>query len=458
MRPRCRECHLRGARLLPTVAPMRAQSKPLLLTGRASRAAFARARRWIPGGVNSPVRAFQRLGGQPPVITRGSGPWIIDADGRRYLDCVLSWGPLLHGHAHPTVVRAVDRAARRGLSFGAPTPGEADLAELLCRALPGMEQVRLVSSGTEATMSALRLARAVTGRDLIVKCDGCYHGHADHLLVAAGSGLATGGRPDSEGVPAAFAAATISLPYNDLAAVERVFRQRGRRIAAMIIEPVAGNMGLVLPDPGYLDGLRAITRRHGALLVFDEVMTGFRAAWGGYQRTCAIEPDLTCLGKVIGGGMPVAAYGGKRTVMAHLAPEGGCYQAGTLSGNPVAVAAGLATLRLAQKRGFYERGSRRLTSLLAAFADCGRRHGQPLQLAQAGMMWGYFFSASRVRNFADAQACDLARWRTFTERMLAQGVYLAPSPFEAAFWSSVHTAHEADFFLACADRALAALP
>ncbi|HEX3132661.1 MAG TPA: glutamate-1-semialdehyde 2,1-aminomutase, partial [Planctomycetota bacterium] len=286
------------------------------LAGPRSRRLFAAAKRVIPGGVNSPVRAFKRLGGQPLVLVKGSGAWVEDADGKRYIDYVLSWGPLLHGHAHPQVVKAVQRAAERGLGFGAPTPAEAEMASLLCTALPSMDQVRLVSSGTEATMSALRLARAATGRDLIIKCDGCYHGHADHLLVAAGSGCATLNQPDSTGVSAAFAALTISVPYNDFKATEQVFRRHCGRVAALIIEPVAGNMGLVLPDPGYLAGLRKLCTTHGALLVFDEVMTGFRTAWGGYQRVCGVRPDLTTLGKVIGGDLPVAAYGGRRDVMA----------------------------------------------------------------------------------------------------------------------------------------------
>lgn len=424
------------------------------LAGPRSRRLFAAAKRVIPGGVNSPVRAFKRLGGQPLVLVKGSGAWVEDADGKRYVDYVLSWGPLLHGHAHPQVVKAVQRAAERGLGFGAPTPVEAEMAALLCKALPSMDQVRLVSSGTEATMSALRLARAATGRDLIIKCDGCYHGHADHLLVAAGSGCATLNQPDSTGVPAAFAALTLSVPYNDLTATERVFRKHRGRIAALIIEPVAGNMGLVLPDPGYLAGLRKLCTTHGALLVFDEVMTGFRTAWGGYQRVCGVRPDLTTLGKVIGGGLPVAAYGGRRDVMAHLAPLGGCYQAGTLSGNPVAVAAGLANLRLAAKAGFYDRQSRQVTKLIIGLRDLANRRGIPLQLSQAGTMWGFFFSDRPVRSFADALSSDTERWKTFCLAMFRQRVYLAPSPFEAAFWSSAHHAAEIRHTLAAAEIAL----
>jgi glutamate-1-semialdehyde 2,1-aminomutase len=424
------------------------------LAGPRSRRLFAAAKRVIPGGVNSPVRAFKRLGGQPLVLVKGSGAWVEDADGKRYIDYVLSWGPLLHGHAHPQVVKAVQRAAERGLGFGAPTPAEAKMAELLCKALPSMDQVRLVSSGTEATMSALRLARAATGRDLIIKCDGCYHGHADHLLVAAGSGCATLNQPDSTGVPAAFAELTLSVPYNDLKATEQAFRRNRGRVAALIIEPVAGNMGLVLPDPGYLAGLRKLCTTHGALLVFDEVMTGFRTAWGGYQRVCGVRPDLTTLGKVIGGGLPVAAYGGRRDVMAHLAPLGGCYQAGTLSGNPVAVAAGLANLRLAAKSGFYERQARQVTKLIIGLRDLANRRGIPLQLSQAGTMWGFFFSDRPVRSFADALSSDTDRWKTFCLAMFQQGVYLAPSPFEAAFWSSAHHVAEIRQTLAAAEAAL----
>ena len=408
------------------------------LAGPRSRHLFSAAKRVIPGGVNSPVRAFKRLGGQPLVLVKGSGAQVEDADGKSYIDYVLSWGPLLHGHAHPQVVKAVQRAAERGLGFGAPTPAEGEMASLLCRALPGMDQVRLVSSGTEATMTALRLARAATGRDLIVKCDGGYHGHADHLLVAAGSGCATLNQPDSTGVPAAFAALTLSVPYNDLRAAEKVFRRHRGRIAAFIVEPVAGNMGFVLPDSGYLAGLRKLCTTHGTLLIFDEVMTGFRTAWGGYQRTCGVRPDLTCLGKVVGGGLPVAAYGGSRQLMANMAPLGGCYQAGTLSGNPVALAAGLATLKLASKPKFYQQQTIKLTGFLTGLRELADRRGIPLQLAQAGMMWGFFFSDRPVRSYADALATDTQRWKKFCLTMFREGVYLAPSPFEAAFWSSAH--------------------
>jgi glutamate-1-semialdehyde 2,1-aminomutase len=421
--------------------------------GKHSEALFQRAQEVIPGGVNSPVRAFRGVGGTPPFIDMAQGSRIFDADNLQYIDCVGSWGPMILGHCHRYVVEAVKKAATRGFSFGAPTLGEIELAEMVIQAVPSIEMLRLISSGTEATMSALRLARAATGRDLIIKCDGCYHGHADHLLVAAGSGCATLNQPDSAGVPAAFAELTISVPYNDLKATERVFAKNRGRIAALIIEPVAGNMGLVLPDPGYLAGLRKLCTTHGALLVFDEVMTGFRTAWGGYQRVCGVRPDLTTLGKVIGGGLPVAAYGGRRDVMAHLAPLGGCYQAGTLSGNPVAVAAGLANLQLARKRGFYERQAAQVTRLIVGLRDLADRRGIPLQLSQAGTMWGFFFSDRPVRSFADALASDTDRWKTFCLAMFRHGVYVAPSPFEAAFWSSAHGEAEIRHTLAAAERA-----
>ena len=419
-----------------------AMTKTSSVAGPRSRRLFAAAKQRIPGGVNSPVRAFNRLGGSPPVIVQGKGAYLTDADGRRYIDYVLSWGPLILGHAHPKVVRAVQQAAAKGLSFGASTPSETELATLICKALPGMDQLRLVSSGTEATMSALRLARAATGRDIIVKCDGCYHGHADYLLVAAGSGCATLNQPDSAGVPVSFAAHTISVPYNDVAAMERVFRKNRGRIAAIIIEPVAGHMGLILPKAGYLKSLRELCDAHGTLLVFDEVMTGFRTAWGGYQRLCQVQPDLTCLGKVVGGGMPVGAYGGRRDLMAHLAPVGNCYQAGTLSGNPISVAAGLATLKQVAKTNFYPQQAAKVTRLLTGLRDLAAKRTIPIQFAQSGTMWGFFFSEKPVFSFADALQSDTKRWQKFCLAMYRNGVYLAPSPFEAAFWSSAHGAAE----------------
>jgi len=430
---------------MPTLTPT---------AGPKSRALFKAAAAIIPGGVNSPVRAWKRLGGQPPVIVSGKGAWITDADGKKWLDYILSWGPLLHGHAQKAVVTAVQKAAARGLGFGAPTPGETDLAKLINGALPSMEQVRLVSSGTEACMSAIRLARAATGREVVIKCDGCYHGHADHLLVAAGSGCATLNQPDSAGVPAAFAERTLSVPYNDAEAVRKAFAAHKGKVAAVIIEPVAGNMGLVLPRPGYLKALREICDANGALLIFDEVMTGFRVAWGGWQRVCGVRPDLTCLGKVIGGGLPVAAYGGRRDVMAFLAPLGPCYQAGTLSGNPVAVAAGLATLRLASKKGFHDRHAARLTAMLTAIRAQADARGVAVQLAQAGTMWGFFFGDRPVTDYASAQASDLERWQRFVTAMHAQHIYLAPSPFEAAFWSSAHGPAEVKRTLAATANAL----
>jgi len=425
--------------------------------GPRSRAAFAAAHKVIAGGVNSPVRAWARLGGVPPTIRRGEGAWIEDVDGRRYVDYVLSWGPLLHGHAHPRVLAAVERVLGDGLSFGAPTAAETTFAEKLCAALPGMQRVRLVNSGTEATMSALRLARAATGRDLVIKCEGCYHGHADHLLVAAGSGAATFGHPDSAGVPAAFAGCTLVAPFNDAAAIERLLRRHRRRVAAVIVEPVPGNMGLVPPAKGYLRALRAACRAHGSLLIFDEVMSGFRADWGGHQRTCRVRPDLTCLGKVIGGGLPLAAYGGSRAVMRHLAPEGPCYQAGTLSGNPVAVAAGLATLALAGRKGFYRRQGERCARLVAGLAAIAERHRVPVRLARVGTMWGMFFRDAPVRDFADAADSDQEAWRTFTATMARRGVNLACSPFEAAFWSSAHGRAEVRHTLEAAEEAFAAV-
>lgn len=429
---------------------------PVPRTGRRSVTAFSAAAEVIPGGVNSPVRAWKRLGGRPALIRRGAGAWIEDLDGVRRIDYVLSWGPLIAGHAHPRVVAAVQSAAASGLSFGAPTPGETELATLIRTALPSMQQLRLVSSGTEATMSALRLARAATGRDLIIKCAGCYHGHADHLLVAAGSGAATFGQPDSAGVPAAFAACTLVAPYNDPAAIETLLRRHRRQVAAVIIEPLAGNMGYVEPRPGYLQALRRACSAAGALLIFDEVMTGFRVAWGGMQTVQKVHPDLTCLGKVIGGGLPVGAYGGARDLMRHLAPLGPCYQAGTLSGNPVAVAAGLATLRLASRPGFYDRLGKRLDRLVAGMKKLAAQHGVPLQVGRTGSMWGWFLHDRPVHDYAEAERSDQGAWRRFTSHLLDHGVNVAPSPFEAAFFSAAHGPEEVRLTLAAMDGAFAA--
>ncbi len=430
-----------------TAAPSNAAGS---IAGPASLAAHAAASEIIPGGVNSPVRAWKRLDGHPLVIARGKGSRITDVDGRSYVDYVLSWGPLIAGHAHPAVVKAVAQAARKGLGFGAPTLAETELATLIRSALPSMEMLRLVSSGTEAVMSALRVARAATGRELIVKCDGCYHGHSDALLVAAGSGCATLNTPDSAGVPAAIAAHTLSVPYNDAAALERVFAANKGRIAAVVVEPVAGNMGFVPPSPGWLEACRALCTANGSLLIFDEVMTGFRVAWGGWQTVSRITPDMTCLGKVIGGGLPVAAYGGRRDIMAHVAPLGGCYQAGTLSGNPVAVAAGLATLKLCSQPGFYDKQAGLLTKLITGLDTLSRRHGVPIQIGSRGTMWGYFLSDRPVSDWTSAAASDVGRWKRFCSSMLRQGIYLAPSPFEAAFFSSAHKRADVSATLAAA--------
>jgi glutamate-1-semialdehyde 2,1-aminomutase len=399
---------------------------------------FAQAQQLMPGGVSSPVRAFRAVGGTPRFIARGEGARIVDADGNEYIDYVLSWGALALGHADPEVVEAVSAQAARGTSFGAPTELETELAQLITRAMPAVEMVRFVSSGTEATMSALRLARAATGRTAIVKFAGCYHGHADPLLVAAGSGVATLGLPDSLGVTPGATADTLSAPYNDLAAVEALFTDRGRDIAAVIVEPVAGNMGLVLPAPGFLDGLRRVTKAHGALLVFDEVMTGFRVARGGAQALFDVMPDLTCLGKVMGGGLPAAAYGGRGDLMRLVAPSGNVYQAGTLSGNPLAMAAGIVTLQRLAEPGVYDRLAATARSAAAAIRAEAERVGIPLQVAAIGGMWGFFFAESAVTDYASAKTADTARYGRFFHACLDEGVYLAPSQFEAAFVSAAH--------------------
>ena len=400
---------------------------------------FARAQRTIPGGVNSPVRAFRSVGGIPRFFVRGEGAYVYDADGMRYIDYVGSWGPAILGHAHPGVVRAVQEAASRGLSFGAPTEAEIELAEALARRLPSIELVRLVSSGTEATMSALRLARGHTGRARILKFEGCYHGHGDSLLVKAGSGALTLGQPSSAGVPPAIAELTVVAPYNDLSAAQTAFAAHRGEIAAVIVEPVAGNMNLVMPKAGFLEGLRALCDREGAVLIFDEVMTGFRVHAQGVQGMAGIKPDLTTLGKVIGGGMPVGAFGGKRAIMEKIAPLGPVYQAGTLSGNPVAVAAGLATLAATEAPGFYEALARKTRAFVDGLAAAAKGAGVDFCAQSAGGMFGLYF-AQRVPDSYDAvMACDKERFNRFFHAMLDAGVYLAPSAYEAGFVSAAHS-------------------
>ena len=412
---------------------------------------FERAQKRIPGGVNSPVRAFRAVGGSPRFFVRGAGPRVWDADEKEYVDYVCSWGPLLHGHAHPDVIAAVKAAADRGLSFGAPTELETELAELICQLVPSIEQVRLTSSGTEATMSAIRLARGFTGRTAIVKFEGCYHGHGDALLVKAGSGALTFGQPDSGGVPAELAAQTLVLEYNNIAQLDALFAQQGDAIAAVIVEPVAGNMNMVLPRPAFLSHLRQLTQAHGALLIFDEVMTGFRVALGGAQSLYGIRPDLTTLGKVIGGGMPLAAFGGRRDVMQHLAPVGPVYQAGTLSGNPVAVTAGLSTLRLAMASGLYERLGDMTRAVTEGIAEAGRRRGFALSTCALGGMFGLYFRETLPSNLSEVMTADKERFKRFFHGMLEAGIYLAPSAFEAGFVSSVHGPAELDRTLSAAE-------
>jgi glutamate-1-semialdehyde 2,1-aminomutase len=407
-----------------------------------SKALFRKAKRLIPGGVNSPVRAFGSVGGTPPFIASGKGAHITDVDGNRYLDYVGSWGPLVLGHADPGVLRAVKKAASAGTSFGAPTEAEVEIAELLCKAVPSLQQVRFVSSGTEATMSAIRLARGATGRKKILKFAGCYHGHSDALLVGAGSGVATLGIPGSPGVPEEFVKLTIQAPFNDLSAVAAAFKHHGEELACVLVEPIAGNMGMVAPTPGFLQCLRELCDRHGALLIFDEVMTGFRVAWGGAQCLYKVKPDLTTFGKVIGGGLPAAAYGGRRELMAEIAPVGPVYQAGTLSGNPLAMAAGLETLRRMAEPGTYEALGEKTRVLSEGLAARAEAADLEFTTTAIGGMFGFFFHPGPVRNFEDAKKAHEGRFQRFFQTMLAQGVYLAPSPYEAGFVSLSHRARD----------------
>jgi len=421
-------------------------------TGRSKRL-MKRAREVIPGGVNSPVRAFRYVGGQARFIKSASGARIEDEDGNRYVDWVASWGAILVGHAHPMVLEAVRAAAARGTSFGAPTEAEIALAERVIDLVPGVEMLRLVSSGTEATMSAIRLARGATGRDRILKFDGCYHGHPDHMLAAAGSGVATLGIPGTDGVPRAAVADTVVLPYNDLSAVAAVFAERGSEIAGVILEPVAANMGMVLPAEGFLRGLRALCDRHGAVLIFDEVITGFRVALGGAQARFGVVPDLSTFGKVIGGGLPVGAYGGRRALMERMAPEGSVYQAGTLSGNPLATAAGLAVLELAARPGVFEALEATANRVANGLQSLAREAGVPFTASALGGLFGFFFHPGPVQSYADAQKADAERFVAFFHAMLDQGVYLAPSPFEAGFVTTAHGDAEVDQTLEAARRA-----
>lgn len=409
------------------------------LTGSISSRLFERAQEIIPGGVNSPVRAFRAVGGRPIFIASARGAYITDVDGREYIDYIGSWGPMILGHTHPEVIAAVQEAAARGTSYGAPTELEVQLAEEICNAVPSIEMVRLCSSGTESTMSAIRLARGYTGRDRIVKFIGCYHGHSDSLLVKAGSGIATFGLPDSPGVPADFAKHTIAIGYNDLNSLNAVFAELGDQIACAIIEPVVGNMGCVLPAPGFLESLREITAKYGSLLIFDEVMTGFRLSRAGAQGIYGITPDLTCLGKIIGGGLPVGAFGGRKEIMQRMAPAGPVYQAGTLSGNPLAVTAGLTTLRLLRDESIYTRIEQAGAALVNGIEDAAKETGVVVTVNRAGSMFTIFFTDKQVTDWETAKTSDTGRFAVFFHSLLKQGVYFPPSQFEAAFLSACHT-------------------
>ena len=418
---------------------------------------FEQAKKLIPGGVNSPVRACKSVGADPLFIDRAEGCMVYDADGNGYIDYVGSWGPMILGHRHPAVIEEIKTALNKGTSFGAPTELEINLARMVIEAVPSIEMVRMVNSGTEATMSAIRLARGFTRRDMIVKFDGCYHGHSDALLVEAGSGVATLGIPGSPGVPESFVASTLSLPYNDIKSVKEAMEKHGSKVACVIVEPVAGNMGLVPPEEGFLAALREVTEKSGSLLIFDEVMTGFRVAYGGAQSLYKIMPDLTCLGKIIGGGLPVGAYGGKREIMEQIAPQGPVYQAGTLSGNPLAMAAGIATLTQIKKPGFYDLLNERSEKLLSGLAEAARKSGIDVSAARVGSMLGIFFTDRKVTDYKSAKTSDLKMFSAFYREMLKEGIYLAPSQFEALFVSSAHTEKHIEHTIEAAEKVMKGL-
>ncbi|MCF8067262.1 MAG: glutamate-1-semialdehyde 2,1-aminomutase [Desulfobacterales bacterium] len=418
---------------------------------------FEKARQVIPGGVNSPVRACLSVGGEPLFIDRADGCRVFDVDGNSYIDYVGSWGPMILGHRHPEVIKALSLVLDRGTSFGAPTDLEIELADLVIEAVPSVEMIRVVNSGTEATMSAIRLARGVTGRDKIIKFDGCYHGHADTLLVAAGSGIATLGIPGSPGVPEAFVANTLSLPYNDINCITSLMEERGNEIACIIVEPIAGNMGMVPPVAGFLEALRELTAKHGALLIFDEVMTGFRVAHGGAQSLFNITPDLTTMAKIIGGGLPVGAYGGKKEIMSQIAPSGSIYQAGTLSGNPLAMAAGIATLKELKKPGFYEALDEKAEKLMQGLNGAAQKAGIKASAGRIGSMLGFFFTDVDVKNFDDAKTSDTEMFSAFYNGMQEKGIYLAPSQFESLFVSSAHEMVDIDETISAAEAVLGEL-
>ena len=419
---------------------------------------FERAQKTIPGGVNSPVRAFRQVGGTPRFVTKAQGPYFWDAENKRYIDLIMSWGPMIVGHANPEVVEAVKKAAETSFSYGAPTEGEIELAERICALVPSVEQVRLVSSGTEATMSALRLARGYTGRDVIIKFEGCYHGHADSLLVKAGSGLltfadSTQNAPSSGGVPQDLVKHTLVLPYNDVEAIEAVFKKQGDQIAAVILEPIAGNMNLIQPSKAFLNAIRSLTNQYGSVLIYDEVMTGFRVALGGAQSLQGIQPDLTCLGKVMGGGMPIAAFGGKREIMSKLAPLGNVYQAGTLSGNPVAVAAGLKTLEIISRAEFFEHLTSQTQKLMAGMKQMADKANIPFAVDSVGGMFGFYFSKEVPSSYEAVTKTNIEAFKQFFHLMLDEGVYLAPSAYEAGFTSMTHDDAVIGAIIAAADKA-----